>query len=128
MAIRKVQPRKKIMLEDDGILSEELQGIMHEPPHPVHFDRAAEQCGMDRNLIPMCGTVAELIAFVISVKATGGQDVAINTLLDRFSPKAARAATAVDVNVQGVAAPVASQNSEEQAAATSYMDSLKIVK
>ena len=127
-AIRQVKTRKKIILEDDGLFSEEIQAIVHDQPAQVHYDRAAEAVGMDRNLVPSCSTVAELLAFVLSVKAAGGQDTAMKEFLDRFSPKAARNATAVDVNVSGAAAPVASSNSEEQAAAESYMDSLKIVK
>ena len=127
-SIRKVTPRKKITLEYDGIVSGEIQAIVHEPPGQVHYDRAAEAVGMDRNLVPSCGTIAELLAFVLSVKAVGGQDTAIKEILDRFAPKAARNATAVDVNVAGAAAPVASSNSAEQAAAESYMDSLKLVK
>ena len=83
---------------------------------------------MDRNLIPICSTVAELLSFVIGVQAVSGNPVAMKEVLDRFSPKAARNATNVDVNVQGATAPVASTNSEEQAAATSYMDSLRAVK
>jgi len=126
-AIRQVKTRKKIILEDDGLFSEEIQAIVHDQPAQVHYDRAAEAVGMDRNLVPSCSTVAELLAFVLSVKAAGGQDTAMKEFLDRFSPKAARNG-AVDVNVQGVAAPVASSNSEEQAAAVSYMDSLKMVK
>jgi hypothetical protein len=116
--------KKKIILEDDGIISEAIQDIVHDRPSQVHFDRAAEVCGGDRNSVPQCATIAELLAFVLSVKAAMGQDIAIKEFLDRFAPKAARAATQVDVNVGGQAAPVASQNSEEQRAAVSYMDEL----
>jgi hypothetical protein len=79
---------------------------------------------MERTLVPTCATIAELLAFVLSVKAVAGQDVAIKEVLDRFSPKAARNTTAVDVNL-GAAAPMASSNSEEQNAAVAYMDRLK---
>jgi hypothetical protein len=125
--IRKVTPKKKIMLEDDGIFSEALQVIIHDAPSEAHMERASEAVGLDRNLLPICSTVGELLAFILTVKAAGGEPVAMKEVLDRFSPKAGRAA-AVDVNIAaGAAAPMASKNSEEQAAASSFMDSLRIV-
>jgi hypothetical protein len=126
--IRKVNARKKITLEDDGIISENLQQIIHDAPSEVHMDRASEAVGCDRNNVPVMATVGELLAWILTVKASGGQLDAMKEVLDRFSPKASRAATNVDVNVSGAAAPVASKNSEEQTAATSYMDSLRAVK
>jgi len=124
--IRKVTPRKKIILEDDGIVSENIQQIIHDAPSEIHMDRAAEAVGgCDRNMVPVCATVAELLAWVLTVKAASGQDTAMKEVLDRFAPKAARAATNVDVNVQGAAAPMASKNSEEQGAAVSYMDAMR---
>lgn len=123
--VRAIKKKKKIILEDDGIITEAIQNIIHDRPSPVHFDRAAEVCGMDRNLVPQCASIAELLAFVLSVKAAGGQDIAIKEFLDRFAPKAARATTQVDVNVGGQASPVASQNSEEQKAAETYMDVIR---
>ena len=126
--LRKVTPKKKITLEEDGIVSVELQKQLHDVPSEIHYERATTAVSMDRNLIPICSTVAELLSFVIGVQAVSGNPVAMKEVLDRFSPKAARNATNVDVNVQGATAPVASTNSEEQAAATSYMDSLRAVK
>jgi hypothetical protein len=126
--LRKVTPRKKITLEDDGLVSEELQKQLHDAPSEVHYERATEAVSMDRNMVPICSTVAELLSFVIGVQACSGNPVAMKEVLDRFAPKAARNATNVDVNVQGAASPIASQNSEEQGAATSYMDSLRAVK
>ncbi len=126
--IRKVNKRKKILLEDDGIIGESLQNVMHDAPMDVHMERASDAIGLDRNLLPIFGTVAELLAFVLTVKAAGGQDTAIKEILDRFQPKAGRPAAQVDLNLNGTAPPVASKNTEEQAAATNYMDALKIVK
>lgn len=123
--IKKITPRKKILLEDDGIVSREIQAIVHEAPSQVHYDRAAEAVSMDRENVPHCASVAELLAFVLSVKAVGGQDTAIKEVLDRFAPKAARNTTAVDVNVGAASAPMASTNTEEQSAAQAYMDRLK---
>jgi hypothetical protein len=125
--LRQVTTRKKVMLEDDGIFGQELQLIAHDSPSEVHYDRAAEAVGMDRNLVPACSTIAELLAFVLSVKAAGGQEKAMAEFLDRFAPKASRNG-AVDVNIASAAPPVASQNSAEQAAASNYMDALKRVK
>ena len=127
-AIRKVRKIKKVALDEDGIVGTSLQNVMHDAPMEVHNDRAAEAIGMDRALLPIFGTVAELLAFVLTVKAAGGQDVAIKEILDRFTPKAGRPVAQVDLNVGGAAPPMASKNTEEQAAATNYMDSLKLVK
>ena len=125
--LRKVTPKKKITLEDDGIISIELQKQLHDVPSEIHYDRASATVSMDRNMVPICSSVAELLSFVLGVQACAGNPVAMKEVLDRFSPKAARNATNVDVNVQGATTPVASTNSEEQAAATSYMDSLRSV-
>ncbi len=118
--------RDPVTLDQDGIVSEELQAVVHSPPTDAHIDRAAEAVGMDRALVPHCATVAELLAFVISVKAAGGDDKAITAILDRFAPKASRNATEVNINAGG--APVASSDADEEAAAANYMASLTAVK
>ena len=122
-----VQKRDPVALDQDGIISEELQLVMHTAPTDAHIDRAAEAVGMDRALVPHCATVAELLAFVISVKAAGGDDKAIAALLDRFAPKASRTATDVNINTGG-GSPVASSDADEERAAAAYMESLSIVK
>lgn len=119
--------RDTVTLDQDGIVSEELQAVVHSPPTDAHLDRAAEAVGMDRALVPHCATVAELLAFVLSVKAAGGDDKAITAILDRFAPKASRSATDVTIN-NGGGAPVASSDADEEAAAASYMASLTAVK
>ena len=118
--------RDPVTLDQDGIVSEELQAVVHSPPTDAHIDRAAEAVGMDRALVPHCATVAELLAFVISVKAAGGDDKAITAILDRFAPKASRNATEVNINSGG--SPVASSDADEEAAAANYMASLTAVK
>jgi hypothetical protein len=124
--IRKaVEKRDQVTLDQDGIISEELQIVMHAPPSEAHLDRAAEAVGLDRNLVPHCATVAELLAFVLSVQAAGGNDKAISAILDRFSPKASR--TSTDINVSSGGSPVASSSPEEAEAAASYMRSLMAV-
>lgn len=122
-----VKSREPVSLDQDGIVSDELQQVMHAAPTDAHIDRAAEAVGMDRALVPHCATVAELLAFVISVKAAGGDDKAIAALLDRFAPKASRTATDVNINTGG-GSPVASSDAEEEKAAAAYMESLSIVK
>lgn len=119
--------RDTVTLDQDGIISEELQAVVHSPPTEAHIDRAAEAVGMDRALLPHCATVAELLAFVLSVKAAGGDDKAITAILDRFAPKASRSATDVTISNSG-GAPVASSDADEEAAAANYMASLTAVK
>ena len=119
--------REPVTLDQDGIISEELQAVVHSPPTEAHIDRAAEAVGMDRALLPHCATVAELLAFVISVKAAAGDDKAITAILDRFSPKASRNATDVTIN-NGGGAPVASSDADEERATANYMASLSAVK
>ena len=122
-----IEKREPVTLDQDGIVSEELQAVVHSPPTDAHIDRAAEAVGMDRNLVPHCATVAELLAFVISVKAASGDDKAITAILDRFAPKASRNATDVTIN-NGGGSPVASSDAEEEKATASYMASLTAVK
>ncbi len=122
-----IEKREQVTLDQDGIVSEELQAVVHSAPTDAHIDRAAEAVGMDRSLVPHCATVAELLAFVISVKAAGGDDKAITAILDRFAPKASRNATDVTIN-NGGGSPVASSDAEEEKAAASYMASLTAVK
>ena len=125
--IRKpVEKREQVTLDQDGIVSEEIQAVVHAPPTDAHYDRAAEAVGMDRSLVPHCATVAELLAFVLSVKAAGGDDKALAAILDRFSPKASRNST--DINVSSGGSPVASNSPEEAEAAASYMAALTAVK
>ena len=103
-----------------------MQQALHASPSVAHIDRAAEAVGMDRNLIPHCDSVAELVAFVMSVKAAGGDDKAINAFLDRFSPKASRNSTDVTINDGGEARQSANEGEEQSAAA--YAASLAMVK
>jgi hypothetical protein len=116
----------KVNLEDDGLFSIALSDAAHSSPTQLHYDRAAEATGMEREMVPVCATVADLIAFVIGVKAAAGDDKAIATLLDRFSPKASRSSTEVNVS-QGGGAPVSSNSKEEEKAAVDYMTSLHAV-
>ena len=119
--------REQVSLDMDGIVSEELQSVVHSPPTEAHIARAAEAVGMDRALLPHCATVAELLAFVLSVKAVAGDDKAITAILDRFAPKASRSATDVTINNNG-GVPVASSDADEEAATANYMASLNLVK
>jgi hypothetical protein len=124
--IRKpIEKREQIQLDQDGIISEELQAVVHLPPTEAHYDRAAEAVGLDRNLVPHVATVAELLAFVLSVRAAGGDDKAMAAILDRFSPKASRNST--DINVSSGGSPVTSASPEEAEAAANYMRSLQAV-
>jgi hypothetical protein len=121
-----VEKREQITLDQDGIISEEIQAVVHSAPTEAHYDRAAEAVGMDRNLIPHVATVAELLAFVLSVKAAGGDERAMAAIIDRFSPKASRSST--DINVNSGGSPVTSASPEEAEAAANYMAALTAVK
>lgn len=123
MPIRKpLQKWEKVDLDQDGIVSSAIQEVIHDTPHPVHYDRAAEACQIDRHDIPAFPTVADLLAFVLSVRAAAGDDKAVAAIIDRFSPKAAR--SAADLASTSSAAPSASSSAEEKQVAQDYMDSL----
>lgn len=123
--IRNVKKVEKIDLDADGIIGAAIQDVVHDAPREVHYERAAEVCGVDRIDIPAFGNVAELLAFVLSVRAAGGNDKAMEAIIDRFSPKAARAAT--DVTIKSTNAPSASGTPEEKQAAENYMSQLREV-
>lgn len=123
--IRKVKKIDRVDLDADGIIGAAIQDVVHDAPHEVHYDRAAEVCGVDRMDIPVVSSVAELLAFVLSVRAAGGNDKAMEALIDRFSPKAAR--TATDVTLKTTNAPSASGTPEEKQAAEDYMSRLREV-
>lgn len=127
MARKLREVKERIDLDADGIVSGAIQDVIHDRPHEVHRERAAEVCGFkDPALLPAFETVAELIAFVVSVRAAAGDDKQLATILDRFSPKAAR--TQVDVNAgNGAGAPVSSSNPEEKQAAEDYISRLRSV-
>lgn len=114
---------KSIDLDQDGIFDEALSDAVHEEPHPVHYERAADVCGFDSvDVFPRFPSVAKLIAFVFSVRAAAGDDKAANAFLDRFTPKAARATA--NPQQAATAAPSASSNPEEKSAAESYRELL----
>ena len=125
--IRSVKKKfDKVELDSDGIISGAIQDVVHDVPHEVHYERASEICSIDRMEMPVFATVAELLAFVMSVRAAAGNDKAMEAIIDRFSPKAAR--TATDVTVKTTNAPSASGSPEERQAAENYMASLREVK
>ncbi len=125
--VRKVKTIEKINLEDDGIFSEAIQSIAHEAPEPIHIKRAAEALDVALHEVPIVGTIADLIVYVLSVKATAGNEAAMKEFLDRFAPKAARVG-AIELNLGAQAGPIASANQDEQAAASEYVRSLRLVK
>ncbi len=125
--VRKVKAVEKINLEEDGIFSAAIQALAHESPEPIHIRRAAEALAVEEHEVPVVGTIADLIVYVLSVKAAGGNEAAMKEFLDRFAPKAARVG-AIDLNIGSQAGPVASANADEQAAATDYVNALRLVK
>jgi len=126
-ARKQINSVESVDLTADGLLNSELAAVMHLPPSEIHRMSAAEALGlMSVDQLPHMATVAELMAWVLSVKAASGDDKATNALLDRFSPKAAReASTTVNVNAGDSAPAVASESAEEAKAARDYMSLLK---
>ena len=107
----------RVELDADGIISGAIQGVVHDEPHTVHYERAAEVCGMQFELFPRMETVGELLAFVLSVRAAAGDDKAIAAIIDRFSPKGAKG----DMTNPASAPPTTSDNPEEKQASIHYM-------
>jgi len=122
-----VEAVEAVRLEADGLVNSELAAIMHESPSETHRVRCAEALGlMTVEDLPVFATVAEMLAYTLSVEAVAGNEKAQTALLDRFSPKPAREATNVNVSVGDGAAPaVASESAEEAKAARDYMSMLK---
>ena len=119
-----LQKWEKRDLDQDGIVSAAIQDVIHDVPHPVHYDRAAEAVQLDRAEIPAFETVADLLAFVLSVRAAAGDDKAVAAIIDRFSPKAARSANELASNT-GASAPSSSDTPEDKQAAEDYMSALR---
>ena len=121
------KPRKQVDVVEavdlaaDGLFNSELGAILHEAPSHIHRERAAEAMGLlDVGELPVFGTVAEMLAYILTVKATL-DDKSMNAVLDRISPKAARESANVNVSVGEAPPAVASENAEEAKAAQDYI-------
>ena len=119
-ARKQVDVVEAVDLAADGLFNSELASVMHEAPSHIHRERAAEAMGlMDVGELPVFGTVAEMLAYILTVKATL-DDKSMNAVLDRVSPKAARTENTTNVNVEAPPA-VASENADEAKAAQDYI-------
>tara|TARA_S200002703_G_scaffold119851_1_gene105589 strand:- start:775 stop:1206 length:432 start_codon:yes stop_codon:yes gene_type:complete len=116
----KEKPYDQLELDTDGIFSIALSDAVHDVPREEHVEAAARTLMLEPVNIPRCDTVADLIAYVLSVRAASGDDKAIASLLDRFSPKLAKAETKVDAALFG--SPSASKNAEERRESENYME------
>ena len=116
----KQKPYEQLELDTDGIFSIALSDVVHDVPRQEHIEAAAKSLMLLPVNIPRCDTVADLIAYVLSVRAASGDDKAIASLLDRFTPKLAKAETKVDAAMFG--SPSVSKNPEERRESETYMD------
>jgi hypothetical protein len=114
-----------IQLDKDGIVGRALSDRIHQEPSEIHRARAAELVNIDPAELPLFLTVADLLVWVQTVKAAGGNMEAWRDIVDRFQPKPSRPTVAVITPGAGTSAPMASQNSEEQASAENYFDELQ---
>lgn len=122
--VRSITEWDKLNLEDDGILSVALQDAVHDMPQHIHYVKVAEVCGFtDESEVPRFACIADLVAFVVSVRAASADDKSLALLFERFSPKASR--SALDVTNVDTSMPVSSNSAEEQQQAEDYMHKLK---
>ena len=119
----KHKPFDKQELSADGLFDIALSDVAHDPPRPEHIRAAATVLMLDDHEIPTCASVAELVAYVTSVRAAGGDDKAIDRFLDRFSPKTTKSEQKVDQSIFG--SPQRSANESEERAAENFMDELR---
>ena len=110
-------------LSADGLFDIALSDAAHDPPRPEHIRAAATVLQLEDHEVPHCASVAELIAYVSSVRAAGGDDKAIDRFMDRFSPKVAKAEQKVDHSVFGT--PQRSANATEEQKAEDFMNELR---
>jgi len=115
--------RDPIDLDQDGVFSQALTESANDAPREEHIEAAARTLMLDPVAIPLFETVADLIAYVLSVRAAGGDDKAISAFLDRFSPKTTKSEAKVDGSLFGP--PSASKSPEERREAENYLQSLR---
>lgn len=119
----KKKPYEQLELDTDGLFSIALSDAAHDAPREEHIEAAARSLMLEPLNIPRFGTVADLIAYVLSVRAASGDDKAIASFLDRFSPKTAKSESKVDASVFGT--PTASKNPEERRESENYMEMVR---
>jgi hypothetical protein len=119
----KHKPFDKHDLSGDGLFDIAMSDAAHDAPRPEHIRAAANTLMMEDHEIPTFANVAELVAYVTSVRAAGGDDKAIDRFLDRFSPKVAKAEQKVDHTTFG--SPQRSANESEEREAENFMNELR---
>lgn len=117
------EPKQKawdqLELDQDGLFSIALSDAAHDVPREEHIEAAAKVLMLQAVNIPHVDTVADLISYVVSVRAAGGDDKAVALFFDRFSPKMTKSEAKVDASTFG--APVSSRNPEEKRESETYM-------
>lgn len=122
--VRKTKAKawERVDLAEDGILSAGLQQALHDMPHQAHLDAVAQMANIDEASIPRFDTVAELLTWVQTVLAAGGNPQAMKLIADRLAPVVTKTEEKVDLTQRG--APVASSNDVERQEAESYLRAL----